>query len=552
MSLSCEKSLYTLHSLALRLISCLFAAVAFVQLGCSPVVNNDTSVEQDDYAVANNRWDDHRDLKAQNSRKKKTIAVNLKRFDLWQNAQTREEFTFDILEIINQQLAHSNFLAVASGTEESRSFWGNLEIDYTESPGRTYLNGVVGTKSAVKLRLTNRDHAQTTWDSVENTFDHGSVIVSLSEVSTSELRAEAMEFVWQDLPPLHILPAAATRKIEAYWPTPPLDSTIGTLLTKDAYYALQLGRDGNRLICWDLVTKKVRWQVTPIGSSSGSIRLIQPLADQVIVNAESGLFAFDQLTGQKKWQQVTHDIRADFASTNGVAAAVISKGAYDWSSIDKGTTIGVIKTTSGRFKWSREWKERLNSSLFIDRSTVSLTTDSRFAMLDLRDGKSLYDWELPILQVPHEYAHHVANNQIYILCGDMLHAISLRSGKPIWQFELEAAVRFVPNITADDRSIFVRDEAGWLYAIDQKTGHGTWRQKIKETRRHGSTDWAPILVNQNMLLVATEPGHLWCLSPREGDILWYARLNSPLTTAPFIHANKLYLATQTAVYITPI
>lgn len=552
MILSCEKPKCTLHSFAQRHIYCLFAVVAFVQIGCNPIENNDTSSEQNDYAVANSRWDDHRDLKAQDSRKNKTIAVNLKRFDLWQNFQTRDEFTFDVMNLINQQLAHSNFLAVASGAEDSQSVWGNLEIDYTESRGRTYLNGVVGTRSYVKLRLTNRDHAKTTWDSVENTFDHGSAIVSLSEVTTSELRAEAMEFVWQDIPPLHVLPFDASKKLQPYWKFPPLDNTLSTLLSENAYYAVQRTSGVSQLTCWDLSTKKTRWQTKSLPSSSPSIRLVHSLTDQVVAETQSGLVALDKQTGVQRWNLDITDVRSNFASANGVTVGALSKHVNDLSAMDKVTTIGVVNTTTGRFQWSREWKERLTSPLFINRGAVSLTTDTRFAMLDLRDGKSIYDWALPILQVPDEYAHHVANDQIYILGGGMLHAIALRSGKRLWQFELEATVRFVPNITADDRSIFVRDEAGWLYAIDQKTGQGTWRQKLKEKRKYGRTDWAPILASPKLLFVATEPGHLWCLSPRDGNILWYARLEGPLTTAPFFHANKLYLATQTAVYVTPI
>jgi outer membrane protein assembly factor BamB len=117
------------------------------------------------------------------------------------------------------------------------------------------------------------------------------------------------------------------------------------------------------------------------------------------------------------------------------------------------------------------------------------------------------------------------------LKGGGLVAVDLDQGDVKWKVDLTTA--FTP--ATGDGLVFAA-EAGFVTALDQKTGDSLWRTPLPGALA------APLYWDSGWLLASTEAGELIAMHAEDGRVLWRTPLASPLAVAPTPSGDRVYAA----------
>jgi outer membrane protein assembly factor BamB len=125
--------------------------------------------------------------------------------------------------------------------------------------------------------------------------------------------------------------------------------------------------------------------------------------------------------------------------------------------------------------------------------------------------------------------------------GGRMAAYELVSGQRIWEINIAGIA--TPVISGD--WLFVLTSDAKVLCVQKTTGRIRWLARLPQYRdeedKKGVITWrGPVLVN-NRLIVANSRGELWSVSAGEGAASLFTNVKSPVSVAPVVANNTLYI-----------
>ena len=124
-----------------------------------------------------------------------------------------------------------------------------------------------------------------------------------------------------------------------------------------------------------------------------------------------------------------------------------------------------------------------------------------------------------------------------------LHCVDAASGRRLWRYNSHHDLDSSP-VPAEGR-IFVGGEAGWMHAFSP-WGQLIWRTFLGGDRGEPGScgvETSPSVWN-GRVYAATYEGKLYCLSTRDGSVLWVSDTGDDTDVSPVIWDGKVYIAAE--------
>lgn len=225
-----------------------------------------------------------------------------------------------------------------------------------------------------------------------------------------------------------------------------------------------------------------------------------------VLTISNQLEVLDASTGNRLWD---HAGITEFAGLLGTASPAVSKGVVvvTYSSGE----IYALKAENGH----QLWTETLNSA----RRPDSLSSLSHIRALPIIDRNTLLV---------------VGHNQ-------KMAAYDLRRGEKLWERSI-GGLR-TPAVIGD--YIFIINSHNEVICLTRDYGQVLWVKKLESDPEHPyKVIWeGPIVANNKLYLVNTN-GALVTLDPLNGNVLSTTYLKAPVSLAPFIAQETLYILTN--------
>ncbi len=192
-----------------------------------------------------------------------------------------------------------------------------------------------------------------------------------------------------------------------------------------------------------------------------------------IGSADKKLYAVDADTGQEKWH---FDTKGIVRSTPAVAAGLVFIGSYDHN-------VYAVDARTGVLRWQHDTlKEVVSSPLVVDGTVYIGSRSSDLFAFDAATGK--VKWKFFYWSSWVESSARVRDGNLYIGSSDyqQLFAIDARTGKRVWNVNLDGSVWSTPAVSA--RSVYIGvvgvvsyfiEHRGGFFAVDRATGKVAWR-----------------------------------------------------------------------------
>ncbi|QYJ08238.1 outer membrane protein assembly factor BamB family protein [Qipengyuania flava] len=246
------------------------------------------------------------------------------------------------------------------------------------------------------------------------------------------------------------------------------------------------------------------WKVKPSGPLRGSPTIA--FGSVFVMTQDNQIFALDANDGSVQWQESGS---ATQAGVFGVAAPAAGQGT-----VIAGYSSGELiahRYENGRTLWADA----------LARTSISTQVGS---LTDIDAD--------PIIDAGRVYA---------LGQGGRMAAYELVTGQRIW--ELNLAGISTPAIAGE--WIFTLTDDARLLAIARATGKVRWLSQLPQWRdeedKKGPIFWSgPVLAGGNLWAVNTE-GEVWRISTGEGSASLFTDLKQPITLAPVVANNTLYI-----------
>ncbi len=258
------------------------------------------------------------------------------------------------------------------------------------------------------------------------------------------------------------------------------------------------------VIALDANTGAQLWQVKPAGPLRGSPTIA--FGSLFVMTQDNQIYALDLTDGAVQWQQSGS---ATQAGVFGVAAPAAGQGT-----VIAGYSSGELiahRYENGRTLWADA----------LARTSISTSVSS---LTDI-DADPIID-----------------NGRVYALGqGGRMAAYELVTGQRIW--ELSLAGISTPAIAGE--WIFTLTDDARLLAIARSTGKVRWITQLAQYRdqedKKGPIFWTGPVLAGNNLWVASSEGEIYRVSTGEGSASLFYDLDEPVSLAPVVANNTLYV-----------
>jgi len=167
------------------------------------------------------------------------------------------------------------------------------------------------------------------------------------------------------------------------------------------------------------------------------------------------------------------------------------------------------------------------------RETIFLRRNLVFA-LDTKSGKEIWDFEIngDVFSSP-----CVAEDKIIIGSLDTgIYAIDMK-GNPQWTFRTQGEIWSSPSFNG--ANIFVGSDDGFLYCLDLN-GIMQWKTKLNGKIRSSS----PCLSADGLMFIGTHSGGMYCLEQDDGVIKWNKQISKPVLASSAILKDRVFFASS--------
>jgi outer membrane protein assembly factor BamB len=254
----------------------------------------------------------------------------------------------------------------------------------------------------------------------------------------------------------------------------------------------------------DAGTGSVRWTKRPAGPLRGAPTLSN--GNAYVMTQDNQIYAVRMADGEPQWNEAGP---IGVSGIFGVAAPAAAQGT-----VIAGYSTGELaayRYENGRSLWSDTLSRTAMST------SVSTLTDI--------DADPVID-----------------RGRVFALGqGGRMAAYELVTGQRIW--EINIAGISTPVVSGE--WVFVMTSDAKLLCVQRTTGKIRWISKLPRYRdeedKTGVITWrGPVLAN-NRLIVASSHGQVWSVSAGEGSASMLADIKQPISVAPVIANNSLYI-----------
>ncbi|MFA6218553.1 MAG: PQQ-binding-like beta-propeller repeat protein [Erythrobacter sp.] len=258
------------------------------------------------------------------------------------------------------------------------------------------------------------------------------------------------------------------------------------------------------VVALDAATGTELWKVKPTGPLRGSPTIA--FGNVFVMTQDNQIFALDQAKGSVQWQQAASTTQA---GVFGVAAPAAGQGT-----VIAGYSSGELiahRYENGRTLWADA----------LARTSISTSVGS---LTDI-DADPIID-----------------NGRVYALGqGGRMAAYELVTGQRIW--ELNLAGISTPAVAGE--WIFTLTDDARLLAIARSTGKVRWVSLLRlwrdEEDKKGPIFWTGPVLAGNKLWVANSEGEIYQISTGEGKASEFYDLDQPVSLAPVVANETLYV-----------
>ncbi len=258
------------------------------------------------------------------------------------------------------------------------------------------------------------------------------------------------------------------------------------------------------VVALDAATGTLKWKVKPSGPLRGAPTIA--FDNVFVMTQDNQIFALNTSDGSQQWQDSGSTTQA---SVFGVAAPSVGQGTViaGYSSGE----LSAYRYENGRTLWSDA----------LARTSISTEVGS---LTDI-DADPIID-----------------NGRVYALGqGGRMAAYELVTGQRVWELNLSGIS--TPAIAGE--WIFTLSNDAQLLAIARGTGRVRWISKLAQYRdeedKKGPIFWAGPVLAGSQLWVGNSEGEIHRVSVGEGSSSLFMDLKQPISNAPVVANNTLYV-----------
>lgn len=258
------------------------------------------------------------------------------------------------------------------------------------------------------------------------------------------------------------------------------------------------------VVALNMADGAILWKSRPAGPLRGSPTLSN--GNLYVMTQDNQIYALNARTGASEWNEAgavgesgIFGVAAPAAS-DGTVVAGYSSGELSAYRYENGRSLWSDTLSRTRMSLSVSELSDVDAAPVIDRGKVyALGQGGRMAAYDLDQGRRI--WELNIAGIATPV---VAGEWVFVLTDDSrMLCVSRSSGKIRWIAQL-------PEFKNEKK----------------KTGEITWR--------------GPILAG-NRLVASNSEGEIWSIEPAEGVAFKIQEVKAPISVAPIVANNTLYI-----------
>ncbi|XP_071343014.1 beta-alanine-activating enzyme [Trachinotus anak] len=183
--------------------------------------------------------------------------------------------------------------------------------------------------------------------------------------------------------------------------------------------------------------------------------------------------------------------------------------------------------------------ERTDQRSDLAETTVFIGSHShRIQALDLDTGSLLWERVLGDRIEASAAVSHCGTLVVIGCYNGCVYFLCTASGKTRWVFETGDAVKSCPTVDPHTDLVIVGSHDGHVYALDPKLQCCVWKRHCGG----GAVFSSPFLQHSlRQLFVASLGGHLLCLNPDSGDVLWSVCRDVPFFSSPNCSSGRVVI-----------
>lgn len=258
---------------------------------------------------------------------------------------------------------------------------------------------------------------------------------------------------------------------------------------------------------------------TDTGAGTGKLHLamIPAVTERAVFAADikGRVTRLDRANGKRDWK-VDTDLR-------------ISGGVYaGYGSVIVGTRDGevlALDAETGERQWLVEVNSEVLSAPVADGSRLLVQTqDGHLLALEMSTGEQLwsFDVSVPVLTLRGTARPEIDGDRVYAgFASGQVVALDLETGVPVWQrqvaepsgrSELDRLVDVDNNLIVEGGGVFASTFQGKLAVLDARAGRPFWDKDL--------STYTPMAASSGVLFLADDEGHLYGVEQRSGSVLW--------------------------------
>lgn len=252
------------------------------------------------------------------------------------------------------------------------------------------------------------------------------------------------------------------------------------------------------------------------GNRRGALMLTPVATERWVITSDINgrLHSFDRLSGKKHWRK---DLET---RTGGIAAG------YGYLVV--GTRDGEVQALdleTGEPRWQARVSSEVLASPALDAGMVVVQTlDGRVTALRLDSGAALWTHEevVPVLTLHGTSTPLIKNGRIYTAyASGKVVVLDQNTGIPVWErrvaeptgrSEMDRLVDVDANIIVEAGGVFAVTYQGKVAVLDDESGRPFWDKDMSSYQQISSS--------AGTLFISDDHGRVWCIDQRTGSAQW--------------------------------
>ena len=343
------------------------------------------------------------------------------------------------------------------------------------------------------------------------------------------------------LPPAELIDFEAKFEAEVVWSKDAGEgaknkySDLRTLLQNGNVIAIDQNGEVNS---YNGLTGQLNWQIeleVPVVAGPGGGE------ELILVGTQEGeVIALNENSGEFIWRtRLTSEVLTPPKAALGVVIARTADGRMSGISIDDGEVL-----------WNYQRSVPLlslrgaGSPAIIDNKVIVGYANGKLVALSISDGKLIWEKSVAVSRGRTEIDRLVDIDSELVTKGSTIYAVAyngnlaaldIETGRVLWKREISsrAGIDVAPN-----EAVYVSDENSYVWAIQDGSGNGLWRQT--ELLRRNIT--APVIVG-DYVIVGDLDGYIHWISREDGSFVSRMRLSTDaIRSKPVIGDGLVYIS----------